>query len=859
MLQIEPWKKVLILLTVLAGVLFAAPNMLGQDTRDSLPGWMPNEAVNLGLDLQGGAHVLVEAEMPPVFAAKIEETAERMRTLLREGGVTRRGRPEIEGDTVSVRIPRAEEVELARAALSRIPQPLQSVAITGVGANDYELVYDETTQTFALTFTEPAKVELTDQVLLRALDVIRRRIDPEGIKEPTIARQGEDRILIQVPGEGSADEIIRLINEPAVLSFHPVSQKYGQEDLRQGRVEAGYKIADSADTDFPDQKWAITRVPLIEGEDIADAGPGFDQNGEPVVTFRMNARAGAEWGDWTLNNVGELFAIVVDGKVISAPVIREAILGGSGQISGNFTVESATTLSLQIASGALPAKLKPLEQRTVGPELGADSVAAGEIACLVGFIAVMIFMTVVYGKFGLFANVALIANVAMILGVLSALGATLTLPGIAGIVLTIGMAVDANVLIFERIREELENGRRAATAIQTGYEKALTAIIDANITTLIAAMILYVIGSGPVKGFAVTLGIGIVTSVFTALFLTRVFVVQWFDWSRPKTFKITLWEMVKNGTKIGFMTPRNIVAVVSAVAVVASLGLFAVKGLNYGIDFKGGTLIEARTGDQPADLGAIRGVLEQMDLGDIAVQGFGAENDVLIRVEDVKGGDEARIALVGKVEAALEEALPAYETRRVESVGPKVSGELVTAGIMAVLLAIGSVLVYIWLRFEWQFSVGAVVALAHDVILTIGIFSLLSLEFNLSIIAAILTIVGYSLNDTVVVFDRVRENLRKFKRMELIELLDLSLNETLSRTLMTSITTLLALLALYFLGGPVLQGFTFAMIWGIVIGTYSSVYVASPVLNYLGVKRDWSKPNPDDLPAGVQFGGGETK
>jgi preprotein translocase subunit SecD len=482
-------------------------------------------------------------------------------------------------------------------------------------------------------------------------------------------------------------------------------------------------------------------------------------------------------------------------------------------------------------------------------------------------------MVVIYGRFGLFADVALLANMVLIFGAVSGLGATLTLPGIAGIVLTIGMAVDANVLIFERIREELASGKKPLKAIETGYEKAFSAIIDANVTTLLAAAVLYAMGSGPVKGFAVTLGIGIITSVFTAVFLTRLLISIWYDWKRPKTIKVTLVEMVKAGTKVRFMRLKMAAAIFSIVAVVASGALFAAKGLNYGIDFRGGSIIMVETPEY-VDPGEYREALADLNLGDIAVQeisdpGKVIEGDttssVVVRIEqqddDPKINREAingaTIAIAGKVAdadgPAVAGKIAGATILAEDTVGAKVSGELVTAGFLAVVLAIGGVLIYIWLRFEWQFSVGAVVALTHDIALTIGIFSLLGLEFNLSIIAAILTIVGYSLNDTVVVYDRMRENLRKYKKMLLPELIDLSLNETLARTLMTSVTTLLALIALYVLGGPVMQGFTFAMIWGVVVGTYSSVFVASPILEYLGVKRDWSKVTGEG-PAGVTFG-----
>ncbi len=864
MLHFSPVKKAMIVLAVLFGAVLALPNFLNESTRNALPSWAPNEQIRLGLDLQGGAHVLVSAEMDEVFQKRMDTLAQDVRRVLREAGNIKRGTPVVKQDSVTVRIRDAADLDRARVALDELPQPLQSSAITGINTQDLEITLNEARQAFTLQLTDQAKVELRDRTLIQALEVVRRRIDPEGIKEPTIARQGTDRILIQVPGADSAQDILDVIDEAAVLNFHVVTPS-GQGDLIKGIKKPDQEI-------FPDvveggPLYLVDKVPLVRGEQVVDANPSFDQNGEPVVAFRFNAAAGQAFGRWTQQNVGELFAIVVDDKVISAPVIREPILGGSGQISGNFTVESSSQLAIQIASGALPAKLVEEESRTVGPELGADSIHAGTIASIVGFIGVMIFMVVIYGRFGLLADVALLANMVLIFGALSGLGATLTLPGIAGIVLTIGMAVDANVLIFERIREELNSGKKPLRAIEIGYEKAFSAIIDANVTTLLAAAVLYAMGSGPVKGFAVTLGIGIITSVFTAVFLTRLLLSVWYDWKRPKTMKITLFEMVKSGTKIGFMKAKKVAAILSVIAVVVSGVLFFSKGLNFGIDFRGGSIVMVETPDR-VDPSEFRSALSDLDLGEIQVQeisdpGKVIEGDttstVVVRINQQDDDPKVHREAIQAVEQAIAGTdvaagkITGAKIMASDTVGAKVSGELVVAGVTAVVLAIAGVLVYIWLRFEWQFSVGAVVALTHDVALTIGIFSLLGLEFNLSIIAAILTIVGYSLNDTVVVYDRMRENLRKYKKMLLPELIDLSLNETLSRTLMTSLTTLLALGALFVLGGPVMQGFTFAMIWGVLVGTYSSIFVASPILEYLGVKRDWSKVTGEG-PAGVTFG-----
>jgi preprotein translocase subunit SecD len=574
------------------------------------------------------------------------------------------------------------------------------------------------------------------------------------------------------------------------------------------------------------------------------------------VSFRFNPTGARKFGDYTADNIGNPFAIVLDGEVISAPVIQSHIPGGSGIITGNFTVEQSTQLAVLLRAGALPAGLEFLEERTVGPELGADSIEAGKIACIVAFVLVLAYMLASYRIFGLFANIALIVNVGLIFGLLSLIGATLTLPGIAGIVLTIGMAVDANVLVFERIKEEMKTAKGPARAIELGYEKAMSAIVDANITTFITAVILYAMGSGPVRGFAITLGLGIITSIFTAIFVTRLIAVMWFERKRPRTvLQGRALRLVPQDTAIDFFGRWKLWLGISGVMILVALGSFAVQGLNFGIDFKGGTTIRTQSAE-PVDVGQYRAAVGDLGLGDISITQvfdptFGPdENVAMIRIQAQDETESASPEVIGAVESALQAEVPDITFTSVESVGPKVSGELITAAVIAVALAIGAVLFYIWLRFEWQFAVGAVVALVHDVALTVGVFSELQIQFDLAIIAALLTIVGYSLNDTVVVFDRVRENLRKYKQKPLREVLNISINETLSRTMMTSVTTLLALVALYFLGGDVIRGFVFAMIWGVIVGTYSSIFVASTILMWLGVKRDWSKP---DANAGTQF------
>jgi preprotein translocase subunit SecD len=777
-----------------------------------------------------------------------------VREALTEAGVRRFGDLTAASDHVSVTITNAEEVDAARAALEGLAQPLGGFLGGGFGVGGQigggvDLVVEQAgAQTFRLSLTEPAIAQIADRTVAQSLEIIRRRVDEAGTREPTIQRQGADRILVQVPGVGSAEEVLGLIGRTAKLTFHEV-KAFDSRPMNAGPGEMVLPASEGG------TYYLLERRPVLSGEHLVEAQLGFHpQNGLPVVNFRFDVAGGRIFGNYTAANVGQLFAIVLDDEVISAPRIQSPILGGAGFIEGSFTVESATELAILLRSGALPASIQVLEQRTVGPDLGADSIEKGRWATLIALVAVIVFMGGYYGRLGWYANVALGLNIALIFAALSTIGATLTLPGIAGIVLTIGMAVDANVLIFERIREELKASKGVARAVERGYEHAWSAIVDANITTLIAAVILFGMGSGPVKGFAVTLGIGIVTSVFTAVWVTRLLIAWWVQRARPKGISFGWIRMVPEVTSFDFMRLRRPFAIGSAGLIVASAVLVGALGLNFGIDFRGGTMVEVRT-EEPADLGQIRRIVGAMNLGEVQVQDFGSARDVLVRVQEQAGTGDEQTQVATRIGERLKAEIPGTEISRVEVVGPKVSGELLEAGIIAIVLAIIAISIYIWLRFEWQFGVGAVLSLIHDVALTMGIFALLKIEFNLSIIAALLTIVGYSLNDTVVVYDRIRENLRKYKKMPLPELLNLSVNETLSRTLMTSLTTLVALVAMFFLGPEVIKGFTFAMIWGILVGTYSSIFVAAPLLMWFNVKRDWATA--EEKKAGVQFGGAQ--
>ena len=543
MLQIELWKRILIWGTVAVGLLLAAPNLFYSKVEsyndavavgepgEGWVGFLPSGLVNLGLDLRGGAHLLAEVKVNEVYEARMKALWPDVRTRLRDardtvGTIRLQQGP---ADELRVRVGNPDAIDEAVRIIRDLARPV--VSLTGAGQTD--LVVSSDGDVLVVQLSEAERLATDDRTVRQSLEIIRRRIDEVGTREPTIQRQGAERILIQVPGVGSAEELKQIIGTTAQLTFQPVIRRTSDGETT---ARAGEEVLPSLDD--PSEFYVLEDTPVVTGEELVDAEPSFDQNGRPAVSFRFNPSGARKFGDYTANNIGNPFAIVLDSEVISAPVIQSHIAGGSGIITGNFSVEESTNLAVLLRAGALPAGLDFLEERTIGPELGADSIQAGKIACIVAGIAVLVFMFASYGLFGLFANIALILNVGLIFGLLSMIGATLTLPGIAGIVLTIGMAVDANVLVFERIREELKSARGPARAIELGYERALSAIVDANITTFIIAMILFILGSGPVRGFSVTLGIGIMTSVFTAIWVTRLLIVTWFERARPKTIEV---------------------------------------------------------------------------------------------------------------------------------------------------------------------------------------------------------------------------------------------------------------------------------------------------------------------------------
>jgi len=526
MLYFANWKILLICGVCLLGVLLSIPNLLPQNDLARLPQIIPHKQVSLGLDLRGGSYLLLKVDVDAAQRERLNSIVDSVRNTLRDAHIGYTGL-NVEGDAITFTIRDTDRIEEAKQALAKAdPDLVVDIAPDGAGT---------------MRFSPQATQARRQQAVEQSIEIIRRRIDETGTKEPTIQREGQDRILVQLPGVDNPEHVKALLGRTAKLTFQLVDQSVSVEDARRGRLPPGDEILPGADEARGRSSGAgayvVRKRVMVGGDTLTDAQATF-QNNEPVVSFKFDTVGAKKFGDATRDNVGKPFAIVLDNKVISAPVIREPILGGSGIISGSFTVQSASDLALLLRAGALPAPIQILEERTVGAELGADSIHAGTVASIVGVILVIVFMVLFYGLFGVFADIALIFNLCLMLGALSLLGATLTLPGIAGIALTMGMAVDANVLIYERIKEELRSGRSMLSSLEAGFTRAFGTILDSHVTTLVAGILLYWLGSGPVKGFAVTLSIGVLTSLFSAILVTRLQIVTWLRRFKPKVIPL---------------------------------------------------------------------------------------------------------------------------------------------------------------------------------------------------------------------------------------------------------------------------------------------------------------------------------
>jgi SecD/SecF fusion protein len=840
-MQFSPIRTAIIAFVALLGVLFAVPSFLPQNVRDAWPGFLPKQTVVLGLDLQGGSHLLLQVNEDGIVSERLQSLRRDVRnTLANENGIGNLITTDEATNSLTVELTDPAQKPAAVTAVQALQNTISNALIAVGGVN--ELAFGETPDgKLTITLTPEGIEQRTSALVAQSIEVIRNRIDELGTTEPSIQRQGTNRILVQVPGFGDSTRLKNIISQTARLTFHMVYPGLTAQQAQAQGLPAGTMVLPSQDGG----EELLYEDVALGGESLVDAQPSYDQQrAMPVVSFRFDTRGAVSFGQITSANVGQRFAIVLDNQVITAPVIQQPITGGTGQISGNFTTASANDLAVLLRAGALPASLDIVEERTVDASLGADSIQHGLTAGIVASVLVIAFMVVAYGIWGAFANISLVLNIVLIFGALSMLGATLTLPGIAGIVLTIGMAVDANVLIYERMREEQNNGRSPLQSINAGFERAWGTIIDSHLTQLIAAIVLYFLGSGPVQGFAVTLALGILTSLFTSYTVTLYFVGMWYRAKRPKTLRIQHFRFIPDGTRIPFMKISRYVIAFSIVASLLSIGSAYFRGFNLGIDFVGGTAIVLQHEGGPADVGELRETLSGLDLGEVQVQGFGTQQDVLVRVQAQEGGQDADQAAVAKVRDAL--ASENYTIRSTEAVSGTVSGELAWKGTIAVIVALVAILIYIWFRFEWQFALAAITTTTHDIIMTIGLFSITGLEFNLTSIAAVLTLVGLSLNETVVVSDRVRENLRKHRKMPLPELIDLSINQTIVRTSLTQFTVFLALIPLVLFGGEVIRSFTIAMTFGSLVGMYSSIIVNGPILINFGLK---ARSDTESVPA----------
>jgi SecD/SecF fusion protein len=734
--------------------------------------------------------------------------------------------------------------EFKRAVLNKVQKTAAGKVKLGLdlqGGTSF-LVGVDTTKA---TGTNTVNVD-KQSVLEQAIEVLRKRVDQFGIAEPILQPQGENRILIQLPGlsEADIDAARTQIEKAAFLEFrlvHPESSQLLSQGLGAPGYEKLYEHRRDAKTGVEsDVPYLVKRGSErgLTGKYVKRAYPTRDpMSGQLKIAMDFDDKGGDLFGDITTANVGRQMAIVLDGVLYSAPVIKGPIRGGSAVIEGNFDMKEANELA-NVLQNPLEAPVKIVEQRGVGPSLGADSIRSGLRSSLIGVIAVAVFMLVYYMLAGMVANVALMVNIIILLGVLCAWHATLTLPGIAGFALTAGMAVDANVLIYERLREELAAGKSLRGAISAGYGKAFTTIFDSHVTTLISSIILWFMGTGPIKGFGFTLTWGVAASLFTALVVTRLV----FDWmlSRNMITTIKMLHIVK-GSHIDFMKYAKPAFILSWTIILIGLGWGIKRGHGVmGVDFAGGAMVRLSS-PQPVDISKARSILEGAKLGEVSITRFQGSDMQGVQVtvgipESTAGAVEdsgKRAQEAGqKVEQLLMSQMPEAKFGRlgIETVGASVGAEILNSALKASLLAMFGILVYVAFRYEFSFAVGAIVAIIHDILMTMGCFFLSGRELNAPIVAAILTIIGFSINDTIVIFDRIREDLKMGVRGSFREIMNQALNQTLSRTIITSGTVFLATLSLYLFGGGVINDFAFTFLVGIITGTYSSIYIASALV-----------------------------
>ncbi|MDD2902033.1 MAG: protein translocase subunit SecD, partial [Syntrophales bacterium] len=790
-------------------------------------------------------HLVLEVDMDSAVSNALNRATPELKEMIEKKGVAAK-MGDVSKETLPLTLLNADEQSpLQNLLKEEFPQ----LEVQGPRRQDGTLIY-------TLSLKPDELKRLQEQTLNQSLEVLRNRIDQFGVTEPVIVRQGATQIVVQLPGIQDPQRALDLIGKTAQLEFKLVDDQTSlnlpeliEQAVKQGKLKPGYtreelnraladkippedeiyieKSIDRETGHLTSKPLLLKKKVLLTGDAIKSASVRIGDYNEPYVSVDFNRRGATEFGRITGENVKRRLAIILDGVVRSAPVIQERIGGGKCQITGSYTSEEAHDLAIVLRAGALPATVKIVQNITVGPTLGADSIRSGLISGLVGTFLVVFFMIFYYRFSGLVANYALVLNVIMLLGCLSLLNATLTLPGIAGIILSIGMAVDANVLIYERMREEFYSGKPLKTGIEGGYGKAFWTIIDSNLTTLITACALFLFGTGPIKGFAVTLSLGVTLNLFTALFGTRVV----YDWLILKRWlkNLSFFELFKK-PNIDFIGVRYYAYAFSAILCILGLVAFVQLSRGYGnpgVEFSSGAMVQL-SAKEVFTVDQVRQALDKEGWGQVEIQSLEGGRGLMVKV---KKSEEDVGQMADKITAILNQGLPQnkFTVAGTEEIGPSVSHDLRNKAIIAIIISFVGIILYLSWRFDFVFSIGATAATFHDVLAVLGIFWLLDKEITLLVVTALLTLAGSSLNDTVVVFDRIRENLA-YKRGKLGEIINLSVNETLSRTIVTNGTVFLVVVALYFFGGVVLEDFALAMVLGVLVGTYSSIFVASPIV-----------------------------
>uniref|UniRef100_UPI004055E139 protein translocase subunit SecD n=1 Tax=Candidatus Electrothrix sp. TaxID=2170559 RepID=UPI004055E139 len=811
--------------------------------------YLAPQGLQLGLDLQGGVHMVLRVDLDKAVANSLDFAAQDLKNGLAKKNIS--------------------AVRLDSPDPGQVIFTLPNTGVLGEIKNlikedfpdmDIDVQAEEGTfPRITLELTQDKIDFIRKNAVDQSLEIIRNRIDQFGVSEPVIIRQGEAEIVVQLPGVEN-ERAKELINKTAQLEFKLVAlhnvnlqelvdqaMATGQwkeagdaEQLKklnlalQSSLPKGTEIAfepiENEQTQQESKKPILLESPvLMTGDMVKDARVGYGGPfNEPMVSIDLTSEGGDKFAEITEANVNRRLAIVLDGVVRSAPNITEPIFGGSAQISGSFTHSEASDLAIVLRVGALPAPVETIQNMTVGASLGKDSINKGLMSGLFGALTVLVFMVIYYRLSGVIADISLALNILFLFSGLAMLGATLTLPGIAGIILSIGMAVDANVLIFERMREEFALGKTARSGVNTGFEKAFSSIVDSQVTTLITALALFLFGTGPIKGFAVTLSLGIIFNLFAVLFCTRL-VYEWLFSRKKKLHELKFMRFVKK-PNFNFMGMRKIAFTLSALLVIFGTVAFVeilLGKANLGVDFSGGSLLQYKA-EQPFQLDPIRSALQKGNFGSVDLQQVTGENRLIVKMKKSKDtvghlGDE--------ITAILAQQPGKFTLESQSEIGSSVSDVLRNKAIEAIAISLIGVLFYLAIRFDFSFGLAAAAATFHDVLVVLGICWIIDVEINLLLVTALLTLAGYSLNDSVVVFDRIRENMTKFHERAFEEVVNISINDTLGRSIVTSLTTSLVLLALFFFGGSAINDFSFALLTGVIVGTYSSIFIASPLLS----------------------------